>query len=200
MDTFEAIEQRRSVKYFDPQHKFTDKEKKELLRLALLTPTSFNIQNYRLVVVEDPALRQKLKEAAWNQAQVTEASLLIIICADLNAWDRDPKRYWQNAPPDVQEKMSSLIIKFYKDDKQLQHDEAMRSTGLIAQTLMLTAKAMGYDSCPMVGFDFAKVAKIINLPKDHVVSMLVVVGKALQPPRPRAGQLPVEELIRKNTF
>ena len=56
----------------------------------------------------------------------------------------------------------------------------MRSCGIAAQTLMLVAKAMGYGSCPMDGFDFDTVAELINLPEDHVITMFVVIGKATQ--------------------
>ena len=76
----------------------------------------------------------------------------------------------------------------------------MRSVGIAGQTLMLAAKAMGYDSCPMIGFDPARVAEIIKLPKDHVIGMIVVVGKALKPANERGGQLPYDEVVFTNSF
>ena len=76
----------------------------------------------------------------------------------------------------------------------------MRSCGIAAQTLMLSAKAMGYDSCPMDGFDFSAVAKLINLPDDHVISMFVAIGKGITEASLRAGQLPVNEIVIENTF
>lgn len=200
MDTLEAIEKRRSVKHFDPGHRMSEKEIETLLRHAILSPTSFNIQNWRVVHVTDPGLRQKIREAAWNQAQVTEASLLFILCADLKAWSRDPDRYWRTAPDPVRTFLVDSIRKFYSVSPQLERDEAMRSTGLMGQTIMLAAKAMGYDSCPMVGFDPDAVAKLIGLPEDHVISYMVVVGRALQEARPRGGQLALEEVVVKDHF
>ncbi|MEM9772412.1 MAG: nitroreductase family protein, partial [Cyanobacteria bacterium P01_D01_bin.73] len=76
MDTLAAIKARRSVKHYDPEHKMTDEEIQQLLSLAVLSPTAFNIQNWRFVVVSNPELRQQIREVAWDQAQVTEASLL----------------------------------------------------------------------------------------------------------------------------
>jgi nitroreductase len=76
----------------------------------------------------------------------------------------------------------------------------MRSCGMAAQTLMLAAKAMGYDSCPMDGFDFAEVGKLINLPADHEISLFVAIGKALQPAQPRGGQLPLSEVVITDRF
>ena len=94
----------------------------------------------------------------------------------------------------------SMITDFYGGNEQLQRDEAMRSVGIAAQTIMLTSKDMGYDSCPMIGFDPDAVAKIINLPENHLISMLLVIGKATQPARPRSGQLPLSEVLVKDNF
>ena len=76
----------------------------------------------------------------------------------------------------------------------------MRSCGIAAMTLMLAAKAMGYDSCPMDGFDFDAVGKLIKLPDDHVIAMFVAIGKAMQPARARGGQLAMDEVVILNQF
>lgn len=200
MNTIEAIKARRAVKHFDPVHKLTAEEENTLFETAILAPTAFNIQNWRFVVVKDKALRQQIREVAWGQAQVTDASLLIILTADLKAWEKEPARYWRNAPKEVQDFMIPAIDVYYRDKEQVQRDEAMRSCGIVAQTLMLTAKAMGYDSCPMDGFDFDAVGKLINLPADHAIAMFVVVGKGTQPARPKGGQLSMSEVIVEDTF
>lgn len=85
MDTKLAIESRRAVKHFDPDHKITDAEKDELFRLTMLSPTSFNIQHWRFVVVKDESLRREIRANAWVQAQITDASMLVVICTDVNA-------------------------------------------------------------------------------------------------------------------
>lgn len=200
MDTFQAIEERRSVKHFDPKHEMSEDEIRKLLSLAVLSPTAFNIQQWRFVIVKDRALREKIKAAAWYQEQVTDASLLIVLCADLKAWEKDPARYWKDGPENVRQMVLPAIDAYYRGKEQVQRDEAMRSSGICAQTIMLAAKAMGYDSCPMDGFDFKKVAELIHLPEDHVIAMFIAVGKPVQAAWPRAGQLPVEELIVENTF
>ncbi|WP_428386721.1 nitroreductase family protein [Mucisphaera sp.] len=200
MDTFEAIYQRRAVKHFDPNHDMTDAEELKLFEAAIQSPTSFNIQNWRFIVVRDPELRLKIREASWGQAQVSEASILVIVAADLHAWDHDPERYWKNAPKEAQDILVPMIKPFYKDNPQLQRDEAMRSAGIAATTLMLAAKAIGYDSCPMIGFDPDKVAKLINLPDNHVIGMLLPIGKATKPAWPKPGQLPLDEVVIRNHF
>ena len=200
MDTQSAIQSRRSVKQFDPDHRLADQEIESLLSLAMLSPTAFNIQHWRFVVVRDPALRRQIRQAAWDQAQVTDASLLVVLCADQQAWIKQPERYWRNAPQAARDFLLPAIEHYYDGKPQVQRDEAMRSCGMAAQTLMLAAKAMGYDSCPMDGFDFEQVGKLINLPKDHVISMFVAVGKALQPAQPRGGQLAFQDVVITDRF
>ncbi|MEM9103585.1 MAG: nitroreductase family protein [Pseudomonadota bacterium] len=200
MDTLQAIKERRAVKNYDPEFKIPQKDIDTLLEHAIQAPTSFNIQHWRLVLVENPTIRQQIREAAWDQAHVTESSLLFVMCADIKSWDKEPERYWKNAPKSAQDILVPMIKPFYEGKEQLQRDEALRSTGIIAQTIMLTAKALGYDSCPMIGFDADKVSEIIKLPEHHLVSMLLVVGKATSPAWPKPGQLPLTDILIKDTF
>ena len=80
------------------------------------------------------------------------------------------------------------------------YGELLAVIGMAMQTLMLTAKAMGYDSCPMIGFDSAKVAKLINLPDDHTIGFMITVGKAIQPAWPKPGQLSLDEVVVTDRF
>jgi nitroreductase len=178
----------------------TDEEICELLSLGMKAPTAFNIQHWRFVVVTDPELRQKIRAAAWDQAQVTDASLLVILCADLKAWERNPADYWKNAPQPVQDFLVPAIGQYYTGKDQVQRDECMRSCGLAGQTLMLAAKGMGYDSCPMDGFDFDAVGKLINLPGDHLISFMIAIGKGTKEAWPRPGQLEYGQVVFQNRF
>ena len=200
MDTFEAIAQRRAVKNFDPNHRLSQDEIDQLFNLAILAPTAFNIQNWRFVLVQDPEIRKDIRAVSWDQAQVTDASLLVILCADSKSWEKNPQRYWRNASQETQNFLLPAIENYYQGLEQVQRDEGMRSCGMAAQTLMLSAKAMGYDSCPMDGFDFEAVGKLINLPDDHVIAMFVAIGKALNPAHPRGGQLDMNEVVIQNKF
>ncbi len=200
MNVIEAIQTRRSIKHYDTNHKMTQAEIESLLSLAMLSPTAFNIQHWRFVVVTDPVLRQQIRAVSWNQAQVEEASLLIVLTADLQAWAKQPSRYWVNAPLPVQDYLVPAIGHYYKNNERAQRDEAMRSCGIAAQTIMLAAKEMGYDTCPMDGFDFDAVGHLLNLPADHTPAMFITVGKAIKPAMPRAGQLDISEVVIYNKF
>jgi len=200
MNVSTAIETRRSVKAFDPNHRMSEAEVEKLLALAMLSPTAFNIQNWRFVLLRDPELRKQVRAVAWDQVQITDASLLVVLTADLKSWEKDPARYWKNAPQPVQDYLVPAIGQYYRGREQVQRDEAMRSCGIAAMTLMLAAREMGYDSCPMDGFDFDAVGKLINLPEDHAISMFVVIGKGISEPFPRGGQLPASEVVIRDRF
>ncbi|EMR12806.1 Oxygen-insensitive NAD(P)H nitroreductase / Dihydropteridine reductase, partial [Methylophaga lonarensis MPL] len=189
MNTKEAIQTRRSVKHYDPSHKMTEAEVRELMEHAILSPTAFNLQHWRFISIDSPEKRQAVFEASWGQTQVRDASLVLVLCADLNAWEKDPARYWRNAPQRVQDFMLPAIENYYTNHHQAQRDECVRSASIAATTIMLMAKEMGYDSCPMDGFDFDQVAKLIDLPHDHII-VLITIGKKLEDANPRAGQLP----------
>ena len=173
---------------------------RKLMEHAILSPTAFNIQNWRFVRVTDRAQRLAIRAVAWDQAQVTEASELLVLCFNNNAWAQEPARYWRNAPQEVQDFLVPAIGEYYKDKPHVQRDEGMRSCGLVGQTIMLMAKELGYESCPMDGFDFDAVGNIINLPNDHSIAFMIAIGKGVKEAWPKPGQLSLEEVLIENSF
>ena len=200
MDTLQAIRSRRAVRAYDPEHRLSEAEQRELLELAMLSPTAFNLQHWRFVVVEDAELRRQIRAVAWDQAQVTDASLLVVLCADLASWEKQAVRVWGEAPQAVQDALLPLIDGCYRDRPQFQRDEALRSCGIAAQSLMLAARGMGYDSCPMDGFDFAALARLINLPADHCIGLMLAIGRGVEKPAPRSGRLGFDEVVVRDRF
>lgn len=201
MNTFEAIYNRRAVKYFDKEHQLTKDEESKLLEATIQAPTSFNIQHWRFVILRDAELRAKIRTEFGNdQAQMTDASLLVLFTADVKAWNKNPERYWKNAPKDVADLLVNWIGPFHEGKEWLQQDEAQRSIGMAMQTMMLAAQEMGYQSCPMIGFEHEKVAELIKLPHDHVIGPMVAIGKVTKEPWPKPGQLPLTELIVEDSF
>jgi nitroreductase len=200
MNTIEAIQKRRSIRHYDPTFKISEEEIEELIKLAMLSPTSYNIQHWKFVIVSDPKLRNEIKEAAYGQEQVTDASALIVVVADIKAFEKEMPYKWRDAPIEVQNFMVPRSKEFYVEKNELQRDEAIRSASFATQTLTLAATAKGYGSGIMIGFDPAKVAKLINLPADFIISNFVVVGKGTNGPLIRGGQMPVENVLIKNKF
>jgi nitroreductase len=200
MDVFDAIEARRAIKHFDPDHRMDDAEVTRLIETAMQSPTSFNIQHWRFVVVRDPELRKQIRAVGNDQAQMTDASLLILMTADVDAWKKEPQRYWRNAPPEIAELLVGWMGPFHEGKPQLQRDEAQRSIGMAMQTIMLAAQGMGYDTCPMIGFDDEAVAKLVRLPEDHCMGPMIAVGKRTQDPWPKPGQLALSEVMITDRF
>jgi nitroreductase len=201
MNVLDAVNTRRAVKHFDPNHRLTAEEEKTILHAAIQAPTSFNIQHWRFVILRDPELRAKIrKEYGNDQAQITDASLLILMTADTKAWQKDPARYWANAPKPVSDLLVGWMAPFHEGREWLQRDEAQRSIGMAMQTIMLVAKELGYDSCPMIGFDIDAVAKLINLPPDHVMGPMIAIGRKTKDVWPKPGQLPLDQVVVENHF
>lgn len=200
MDVFEAISTRRAVKKFDPNYKLSSDEIKNLMEHVILSPTSYNQQNWRFVYVTDQDVKEKISVAARGQAQPKDGSLVIVLCGDTTAWKTDTLRYWKNHPKEKQEIVKAALERKYTTDPKAIRDEAIRSCGMAAQTIMLAARDMGLDSCPMVGFDYDKLAQVINLPETHLIVMMVVVGKKTEDAPPRGGQLPLSEVAFENSF
>lgn len=201
MNITEAVYKRRAVKHFDATHTLTTKEEITLLEAAIQAPTSFNIQHWRFVILRDPELRSRIRQEFGNdQAQITDASLLILLTADVNAWQKNPERYWVNAPQEVSDLLVNWMGPFHEGREWLQRDEAQRSIGMALQTIMLVAQEMGYESCPMIGFDIEKVAELIHLPDDHVMGPMVAIGKGTKDTWPKPGQLPLKDIVFENGF
>ncbi len=160
------------------RQKLTEEETGQLLSLVSLSLSAFNVNNCRFVVVRDPDLRKEINKFSVNQPQLPHAASLIILCAGLTPGETNPGEYGDH--DSGKRPASSRKKTLRRDCDRKQRDEAMCSCGIAAQTLMLTAKAMNYDSWRLEGFEAEGVGKLINLPQDHVVAMLIVVGKNIK--------------------
>lgn len=79
----EVIKKRRSFRHYDPTFKISNEKIKELIGLAMLSATSYNIQHWKFVVINDTKLREAIREASFDQSQITDASSLILVCSDI---------------------------------------------------------------------------------------------------------------------
>ncbi|AEK59521.1 MULTISPECIES: nitroreductase family protein [Acidithiobacillus] len=199
MDVITAVQKRRATKSFDPHHPLSPETRRVLLETAALAPSAYNIQHWRILDVQDPQLRSAIREVAWGQAQVTDASALFVLCADLKAWEESPARYWATAPQPVQDFLLPKLDEYYRGKAQVARDEAMRSLGIFGMTLMLVAQDLGLDSCPMDGFDFDAVARLIRLPEDYAIGYMIAVGKGVGNDWPR-NRLPIRDWLYTDHF
>jgi hypothetical protein len=89
-----------------------------------------------------------------------------------------------------------MIKGFYENKEQLQRDEAIRSSSLVAMTLMFGSVNRGWDTCPMIGFDPEAVSKILKLDEFHIPVMLLTFGYRKEDSRPRSPRRPIAEVVK----
>jgi nitroreductase len=200
MHVLKALEARRSIRHFDPLARMPQEDFDTIISAALLSPSSFNIQHWRIVRVVDAKLREKVRACSFDQEQVTHASEVLLLCADVSAWEKNPGRYWKDAPQVVQDTLIPQIAMFYDNNPVAARDEALRSVGILAQSLMLAATSLGYGSCPMVGFVHDQLAELIKLPEDHIIGLMLAIGKQAEEPGVRGGLLGLDEVLLENGF
>lgn len=193
-ELLDAIETRRSVKHYDPRHRLSEDELRTLLSAAALAPTAFNLHNKHFVAVVDDDRKAQLQVAANGQQQVRDASVAVVLTGDLRAQHR-PDRFLRDAAPEVRESLTTVVNQVYAGEPSLLRDEALRSVGLAAMNLMLAARVLGYDSCPMSGFDPRAVSRVLDLDEEHPPLMIVVIGRGTKPPFPRLGLLRLDEIV-----
>ena len=198
---FEALtEQRHSVRRYQPGLTISDEALRKIFSQVQRSPSSFNLQHWRFVVVRELARKQALRGLSYGQQQVEDCAAAVIVCGRLDAFE-DAAHLYAAAPADVRDKFVPMIGAAYRDQPALQREEAIRSGALAAMTLMYAAKHFGWDSGPMIGFDAQSVSTLLELTPNITPVMLVTIGKALngeQPPR--LYRRPLREIVQLETL
>lgn len=177
----------------------TQAQIEDLIELASEAPSSFNIQHWRFVAVTRPERKALLRKAAFNQEKVEQAAVTFIILGDMRAHEDlastlAPSVEAGIVPAPVAATFVGMANQMYAHE-QSARDEAIRSGSLAAMTLMLAARARGYASGPMIGFDPAAVSASFGIPKRYVPVMLLPVGTAAAGNWPRKPRLRVGQIL-----
>lgn len=202
--TEQVMEARHSVRKYDPTATIPQGELNEILRLAASAPSSWNLQHWRFLVVTDPAIKEKLLPIAYNQQQVVDAYATIIILGDLEA-DKSARPVYDEAVANglmnetVRDTMIAQIEGAYKSNPEIARDEAIRNSSYAAMQLMLAAKAKGYDTCPMGGYNRDALIKELNIPSRFLPTLMLTVGKASVQAHPTA-RFGLDQLVINNSF
>lgn len=200
-----VIRERRSVRKYDPSWKISEQEIKEILGEAILAPSSSNLQPWRFIVITDQELKEKLLPIANNQQQTVEASAVIAVLGDTEAYSKAETiyEYAQAAgyvTPEVGEAMAKRSREGYSSmPVEVLENIARIDGGLVSMQLMLSAKAKGYDTVPMGGFNPDGFRELFQIPERYVTVMLIALGKAAVEGRPTV-RLPLEEVTHWNGF
>lgn len=175
----EDLNWRYACKQFDSSKKISEKDFDTLLETLRLTPSSFGLQPWKFVVVEKSELREKLVEASWNQAQVKDASHLLVLCSPKTFDEKFVTDYVEDMAhtrgQDVKEldgfkKMLMMIPNKSPED---QYIWAKNQVYIALGNLMTVCAQMRIDSCPMEGFQAKKYDEILGLDKMGLTSMVV---------------------------
>lgn len=170
-----SLRWRYATKKFDPTKKLTNAQLDELLEVLRLSASSFGLQAYKFLVIENPDLRAKIREHAWNQSQITDASHLIALCSfrtlpaeHIDAFAADIAMT-RGIPMEKVQPYREMMAGFAKAKTPAEVQEWLKRQTYIALGFLLTAAAeMKIDTCPIEGFDGAQVDKILNTEKDNL--------------------------------
>ncbi|RIX48655.1 nitroreductase family protein [Paenibacillus nanensis] len=203
LDFFALLKERHAVKRYDSGYRMVEEDILALLQAASDAPSAWNLQHWKFLTITDQAHKETLLDIAFGQRQVVEASAVVAILGDLQA-DRNAEKVFGS---DVQAGRMSVAIKsrlisqinLAYENKNWARDQAICNASLAAMQLMLAAKAMGLDSCPIGGFDPGRLIEAFAIPDRYVPVMLISVGKAAEPARP-SERLPIEESVVWNRF
>ncbi|MCX7828246.1 MAG: nitroreductase family protein [Thermanaerothrix sp.] len=209
MNVSEAIRQRRSINFFDPQGEIPEGVLEAVLEEANLSPSSFNLQPWEVVLVRDRENKRRLRECAFNQPKVEEASAVLIVAADPMAVENhiDPVlesmvRLGYMKEEDAA-KMRPMPFKLYGEpDSERRRLFAMKNASLFAMSVMISAMGHGLCTHPMDGFDEAKVKEAFGIPDRFVIPMLIAVGYLKEGVTllPRGMRRPLGEFVHRESF
>ena len=189
MEFKDIVMQRYATKKFDGK-KIPEEKIHELIELVRFAPSAINLQPWKIKIVTDQKLKDQLKPAAFGQEQVTTCSHLLVFCADPD-YEGLMKRLGillkkNKVPEDMQNRVLSMAAQFtatMSADQRFAWSQAQ--TYLALGNALNGAKSLGFDACPMGGFNPDEFANILKIPKPLVPVMLCPVGYAADKPMPK---------------
>ncbi len=209
MQILEAIEGRRAIHYFDTTKRVSRDRLMELIEIANLAPSSFNLQPWRVVIVDDPEKKKVLRACALNQPKVEEASAVLIIVADPLAVEENMDRVldsWEGlgySKPEARQAYKDMALKLYGDKDSIKRKLfCTKNAALFAMTLMIAARGLGLETHPMDGFEEECVKKEFGIPQDKIIPMLIAIGNLREGARllPRAWRRSGQEFVSFNSY
>lgn len=183
MTIHELLNKRFATKAFDSTKKVSEEDLNYVLEAAHLSCSSANTQPWKIIVVTNPELRIKLREAGYGQAQIADASHLLVVATMKDPMVRINKTAELIAAASGQEKADgylNMVKGWIPAAPEAASAWLSRQTYLALQAMILAAIERGIDSCPMEGFSPAKFDEILGL-TDCASTSLLTIGYATQP-------------------
>ncbi|MBC1226241.1 nitroreductase family protein [Listeria booriae] len=185
-DFEDIIKNRRSIRTYDADVKISKEEMDAILTDAMRAPSSVNMQPWRFVVVESPEGKEKLRPLIrFNTQQNDTSAAMIVIFGDTNSFENGEKIFSSAVeqglmPQDVKDKQMAALTPYYANSPREELERVSIIDGsLVAMQLMLVARAYGYDTNPIGGFERKEVAEAFDMDTERYVPVMIVsIGKA----------------------
>ncbi|MEZ4803520.1 MAG: NAD(P)H-dependent oxidoreductase [Gelidibacter sp.] len=181
MDIIERLEWRYATKKFDASKILSDVKLNVLKQAFNLTATSFGLQTIKMLVIKDKSIREKLVEHSFGQAQVLQASHLLVICIQDNILDEDVDALFdtvghiRNTPETILSPYRADLKAMMRDMTKAERQEwSIKQTYIALGNLMTVCAVEGIDSCPMEGFDAERYDSILGLKDKNLKSILLL--------------------------
>lgn len=193
--------ERRSVKVYNPEVKISREEMSEILAKASRAPSAINMQPWRFLVIDSAEGKEKLAPlASFNQTQALTSSAVIAVFYDAENIAYMDEIFSKSVelgymPQDIKEMQMQQAKPYYASMSSSElRDMNLIDSGLISMQLMLVARAHGYDTNPMAGYDKDRIAEVFGLDKERFQPvMLISIGKAVKDGHP-SYRLPVDTI------
>ncbi len=176
-----ALNWRYATKQYDPTATLTDRELSTILESGRLAPSSFGVEAWKFIVVENKELRTKLRAAAWNQSPFTDASHLVIIARRTDVRENITRELLQRtaATRGIAEETLDGYKQMVEGTIAGRSDEALdawvaKQAYIPLGIMVETAALLNVDSTPMEGFDPKQVDEILGLPAQHLAATAVL--------------------------
>jgi len=200
-DFMEIVKGRRSIRNYDTNVKISKEEMTQILEEATLAPSSVNMQPWRFLVIDSAEGKATLAPLAkFNQVQVETSSAVIAVFGDMKAIDQLENIYDTAVekglmPQEVRDRQVPAIQGMYESvPASALKDSILIDSGLVSMQLMLVARAHGYDTNPIGGYEKDQIAEAFGMEKDRYVPvMLLSIGKAVDTGYPSV-RLPINDI------
>lgn len=190
--------ERRSINFFDPAKDVPEEKIREIVELAVLAPSAFNLQPWKLIAVRTPEAKKKLRSVAFDQPKIEEAPWTFIVLADKEGYGADNPEWaaklqaFGPAAAEQVEGYKQFAGMLYGTSDFRKYKFAESNAGLLAMSLMYAAQEFGVESHAMSGMDFDGVKAAFGIADRYEVSMLISFGylapdKELYPRMARFG-------------
>ena len=171
-DIIKALEWRYATKVFDSTKKLSDKQVNDLKRVVQLSASSYGLQPYKVVIINNQELKDKLKPASYGQSQISDASHLFIFCA-MKGFNKKNVEDFVDLNVEITG-VSKPNLKIFHDMMDMKMDSmnvdenmlwATKQAYIALGNLLTAAAAMDIDTCPIEGFIPSQYTEILGLDK-----------------------------------